>query len=326
LKKYDKYGNVLQEQISCCKQKVFTYAQNDYWANPPTVTKGEPAELHLTGSTTYDFNTGLAKYTELANMGRRWFFYDAALRLAQQDLPTGGSETASYNDGAMTASFTKSGLGAGTVTYDGFGRVTQNVDANNAQVNTDFDAMGRVASRTNPFTAGGTPGPATTYQYDALSRVTVVTLPDGNTVQNTYSGSAVTAIDEVNRKIKRETDGLGRLVKVMEQDSSGVLNQETTYSYNLIDKLTLVNQGNQARAFKRDALGRLLYERIPEQTATINDGTGTFWTTKLTYTDFNAVATRTDARGVITTYTYDLLNRLWYFSYNTSNAPGLQLL
>src|SRR5882724_444092 len=54
-----------------------------------------------------------------------WFFYDAALRPIQQDLPTGGSETASYNDAAMTASFTKPGLGTNTSTYDGFGRVIQ---------------------------------------------------------------------------------------------------------------------------------------------------------------------------------------------------------
>ncbi len=78
--------------------------------------------------------------------------------------------------------------------------------------------------------------------------------------------------------------------------------QETSYTYDLLDNLVEVNQGGQIRKFKYDALGRLLYERIPEQTATINDGTGTFWTCKYTYTDFDSVATRQDARGVITTY------------------------
>ncbi len=323
LKKYDKFGNVLQEQVSCCKQKVFTYVQNDYWANPPTVTNGDPQGLHLTESTTYDFNTGLPKYTEFAGMGKRWFFYDAALRLIRKELPGGGLETATYNDGAMTASFTKSGLGTSTVTSDGFGRVTQAVDPNNGQVNTSYDSMGRLASRTNPFTAGGTAGPATTLQYDALGRGTVTTLPDGNTIQNQYSGSAVTAIDQVNRKIKRETDGLGRLIKVTEQDSSGALAQETNYSYSLLDKLTLVNQGNQTRAFRYDALGRLLYGRIPEQSATINDGTGTMWSCKYTYTDFSAVATKTDARGVLFTYDYDSMNRLRNVIPNVGNAPGV---
>ena len=61
----------------------------------------------------------------------------------------------------------------------------------------------------------------------------------------------------------------------------------------------------------------MLFEKIPEQTATINDGTGTYWTCKYTYTTFNAVATKTDARGVVKTFSYDSLNRVTQVSYNT---------
>jgi len=323
LKKYDKFGNLLQEMVTCCKQKTYTYVGDDYWANPATVTDGDPQVLHLVGSTTYDFNTGLANYTEFANMGKRYFYYDAALRLSEKDSPTGDSETATYNDGAMTASLTKSGLGTTTNTFDGFGRTIQSVDPNNGQVNTNYDAMGRVTTRTNPFTAGGSPGPSTVYGYDALGRVVVVTLPDNQTIQTSYTGPIVTSTDQVNRKIKRENEGFGRLIRVTEQDPKGNLTQETNYSYNLLDKLTLVNQGNQTRAFSYDALGRILYERVPEQNATINDGSGTYWTTKYTYTDFSAVATKTDARGVIITYGFDAMNRPLSVIYNTSNAPGV---
>ncbi len=87
----------------------------------------------------------------------------------------------------------------------------------------------------------------------------------------------------------------------------GALAQETNYTYDLADRLTLVNQGNQTRSFKYDAEGKLLFERIPEMSATINDGTGTMWSTKYTYTDWGAVATKQDARGVISTYVYDTL-------------------
>src|SRR6185436_4431721 len=107
-------------------------------------------------------------------------------------------------------------------------------------------------------------------------------------------------------KSKRENDGLGRLIKVTEQDAStGLLTQETSYSYNLQDKLTQVNQGGQYRSYKYDAVGRLLYERIPEQSTTINDGSGTMWSSKYTYTEFGAVASKQDARGVVTSYGYD---------------------
>lgn len=323
LKKYDKFGNLLQEMVTCCKQKVYAYVASDYWANPPTVNDGDPQGLHLVGNTTYDFNTGLAKFSEFANLGKRYFYYDAELRLVEQDLPTGGTITANYNDGALTRSLTRSGLGTVTTTCDGLGRVKQVVDADNGQVNTTYDSIGRVSSRTNPFTAGGSLGASTVYTYDALSRVTVITFPDSQTVLNTYSGTTVTATDQVNRKSKRETDGLGRLSKVTEQDSSGNLNQDTNYTYSLLDKLTLVNQGNQIRAFSYDALGRMLYERIPEQTATINDGTGTYWTTKYAYTDFGGIATKTDARGVVTNYGYDTMNRALSITYNTTNAPGV---
>ena len=34
--------------------------------------------------------------------------------------------------------------------------------------------------------------------------MTVTTLPDGNTVQNTYSGNVFTITDQVNRKIQRQ--------------------------------------------------------------------------------------------------------------------------
>jgi YD repeat-containing protein len=81
--------------------------------------------------------------------------------------------------------------------------------------------------------------------------------------------------------------------------------------------------GGQLRKYKYDGLGRVLFERIPERTATINNGTGTMWTSKFTYTDFNAVATRTDARGAVATYGYDTLNRLTTVSYNVSSAPGV---
>lgn len=115
-----------------------------------------------------------------------------------------------------------------------------------------------------------------------------------NTAQSVYNGNTVTITDQVNRKIQRQTDGLGRLITVNEQDvSTGALSQSTSYSYDYLNNLTLVNQGNQTRSFKYDALKRMLYERIPEQSATINDGIGAFWSCKYTYTDFNKIATRT---------------------------------
>ena len=74
---------------------------------------------------------------------------------------------------------------------------------------------------------------------------------------------------------------------------------------------------SRARPFHTiyDALGRLLYEKIPEQTATISDGAGGTWTAKYVYNEFNAVTIKTDPRGVEKHFRYDEHHRvveIWY--------------
>jgi RHS repeat-associated protein len=330
LAKLDILGNLVKAQVSCCQEKDLTNTQATYWSQPESEMSGDPYGAHQTTSTDYDFNTSLPQSATDAGGLTTTYGYDAALNPSSVSLPTGASASAGHDYGNLSSSssvyYDDGGVFktlTSTAQYDGWGRAIQSVDRTNAQVNTSYDAMGRVISRTNPFTAGGTPGPATTSQYDALGRGTITTLPGGNTVQNTYSGAAVTVTDQVNRKIQRLSDGLGRLVTVNEQDATGALAQATTYTYDYLDKLTGVNQGGQVRSYKYDAMGRLLYERIPEQSATINDGTGTMWSCKYTYTEFSTVATKQDARGVLTSYSYDSLHRVGGISYDTSGAPGV---
>ncbi|MBI3650389.1 MAG: RHS repeat protein, partial [Acidobacteria bacterium] len=330
LKKYDKYGNVVKEQLSCCNEIVLAMNQTNGYAVPVEEIRGSGSTT-LTSSTATDFNTGLV-VSQIDPQGKTTTYaYDAAERVDLVTAPTGATQNSNYNDSAMTTTqsvtYTENGSTntvSATNMYDGWGRVVSAVDANGGQVNITYDAMGRKWKQTNPFPAGQTPGAQTVNTFDALGRTTLVTLPDNNTVQASYSGATVTMTDQVNRKMKRESDGLGRLIKVTEPDSStGNLTQETSYTYDLMDNLTEVNQGSQYRKFKYDSLGRMLFEKIPEQTATINDGTGTYWTTKYVYTDFNAPSTKTDARGVVTTYTYDTMNRMTGISYNVSGASGV---
>ncbi len=290
--KTDIFGNVTKAQVACCDEKSFTMTETTYWTKPSQTTIGSTSGIYLTSSAGYDFNTLTTTSNTDPNNQTTTYSYDAAQRPTGFTSPTGASGSTIYNvwGEATSSSVTWNEGGTNkTVTkaavYDAWGQMTQEVDAYGAQTNYAYNNMGRMITRTNPFPQGGTPGPVTSYQYDQLGRATVVTLPGGNTIQTAYSGSVVTATDQVNRKMKRETDGLRRLIKVTEQDSTGALAQETNYSYSLLDKLTLVNQGNQTRSFKYDAEGRLLFERIPEMSATINDGTGTMCSTKYTYTE-----------------------------------------
>lgn len=85
----------------------------------------------------------------------------------------------------------------------------------------DGTHMGHRLAHTNPFPQGGAPGPSAGYQYDELNRLIVTTLPGGNTTQTGYTGGNIVQLtDQVNRKTKRESDSLGRLIKVTEQDAS----------------------------------------------------------------------------------------------------------
>jgi RHS repeat-associated protein len=326
----DIFGNTTKAQVPCCNERTFYCDSHTNWAKPCTETQGNPTDKCLTTVRAYDFNTLAVTSVTDANNQRTTYSYDAILRLTGKTYPNGANDSTVYNawGGPTSSSFTYSEGGANrtlteTAIYDGWGQKTISVDFNGAQTNYTYDAMGRLLTQTNPFPQGGTPGPLTTNQYDLLGRLTIVTLPGGNTQQRVYNGSVTTFTDEVNRKTKREKDGLGRLIKVTEQDSAGALTQETTYIYDAADRLIGINQGNQTRAFKYDAIGRLLFERIPEQTATINDGSGTYWTTKYTYTAWGAVSTRQDARGVVTTYNYDTLHQLTSINYNTASAPGV---
>jgi RHS repeat-associated protein len=327
LRKLDKYGNVVKEQASCCVEQTFTIDQTNGYSAPLESTSGTGSGA-LTSSVDPDFNTGLVVSATNPRGQTASYEYDSASRQTEVTYPSTAIVSATYNDSTLSASSTATydeGAVPKTVTttrnFDGWGRLTQSIQPNGGQVNTAYDSMGRTQSVTNPFQSGQSPGASTSYSYDALGRTKVVTLPDGQTVQSIYNGDAVTSVDQVSRKVMRVADCLGRLVKVTEQDASGNLTQDTTYAYDILGNLIDVNQGGQHRLFKYDTLSRLLYEKIPEQTATINEAGGS-WTCKYVYNDSNLVTSKTDARGVITTYGYDSLNRLTSVSYNTSGTTA----
>ena len=74
----------------------------------------------------------------------------------------------------------------------------------------------------------------------------------------------------------------------------------TTYSYDAANRMLSVTAGAQQRTYQYDDMGRLLSEALPE--------TGNRATT-FTYNQYGRIAQRTDPRGVVTTYTYDGLQR-----------------
>jgi RHS repeat-associated protein len=118
-------------------------------------------------------------------------------------------------------------------------------------------------------------------------------------------------------------DSLGRLVRVDEPDSFGSVGTltaptlPTSYGYDQLGNLLQVQQGAQQRTFTYDSLSRLKSAKNPEQVNT----SGQMVPTNYEYDDSGNLRTRTDARGVTATHTYDGLNRVQTRTYS-GPAPG----
>ncbi len=194
-----------------------------------------------------------------------------------------------------------------------------------------YDALGRVASVSNPYrTTGDATYGVTSYQYDTLGRVTKVIPPDGsssaNNISASYASNTATVTDQAGKKRQSTIDGLGRLTQITEDP--GGLGYVTTYSYDALSNLTSVMQnGGRQRTFVYDALSRLVCESNPEiQIATCpnpDNGSYTAGTIRYGYDNGGNLTSRqapapnqTGSATVTTTYSYDALHRLTQRSYN----------
>ncbi len=244
---------------------------------------------------------------------------------------------------------------------DGFGRPIrtqlQSDPGGVTYADTTYDALHRVATVSNPHrTAASSTDGTTSYIYDALGRTCVVIPPDGTTVPGntcpssqpandvftSYTGSTVTVTDQAGKSRKTVTDGLGRLTQVFE-DPAG-LNYETDYTYDVLDNLLTVNQKGgstdsanwRTRTFAYDSLSRLVCASNPESSSAACPATATSsYTTGTTGYAYDAngnlstktalAPNQTGTATVITSYSYDALNRLIQKGYNDSGfTPNIQ--
>ena len=186
----------------------------------------------------------------------------------------------------------------------------------------------------NPYRGTATTGWTRT-RADQLGRGVEVGLFSGATRPSTgatptlgktttaYDAEYTTVTDPAGKKRRSRLDGLGRLVRVDEPTgspgslgSTGSPNQATSYGYNALDNLTRVTQRTQRRIFVYDSLSRLAQATNPES-----------GTIRYTYDDNGNLTAKADARGVVTTYTYDRLDRLTRRSYSyagTDTAVSLE--
>ena len=151
--------------------------------------------------------------------------------------------------------------------------------------------------------------------FSGATRPSTGAAPTWGKTATAYDTEYTTVTDPAGKTRRSRLDGLGRLVRVDEPDSSANLgttgspNQKTDYSYNALDNLTRVTQGSQTRTFAYDSLSRLTRARNPES-----------GTIAYSYDNNGNLTQRTDARSVVTNYTYDRLDRLTRRSYTYTGS------
>jgi RHS repeat-associated protein len=350
---YDDAGQVVGAQDP---RQYWTYygydSATDYCrtgTTPPTPSSG----VSQATSASCDSNTGLPASTTDANGVKTSYSYDEMLRPSNTAVTTSSGTTAantsiSYSGPSLpeaittTVTATPNPNQISTITLDGLGRTVAAVGTNGATVSTTYNSMGYVKSVTNPYfsTSDSTYG-ITSYLYDGLGRKTYQCQPDNGTTNSTtcspansyqswvYAGNSVTFKDEAGNQWENWTDALGRLTEVMEPNgSSKAPSMETDYAYDALNDLLSVMQwggphgssGARSRSFSYDSVSRLTQSYNPETGWICYGTTGGAAPNGSNCTpgyDANGnLSSKTDGRGVTTTYSYDTLNRLTSKSYS----------
>lgn len=328
---YDFFGNLLTAQLNCCQTKSWVYSSTTGYSLPDSITTGLTSGTHLTTSYTY----GLDQVSGATDPNGQSISvtYDSMRRRLVTTRSDNTQLTIAYDDinhkQTVTTPIDGSNSNVQVTAFDTLGRAsTVTLQAKNntvySIVKNQYDELGRHSGTSNPYT-GSSPSYWTTTEFDALGRPTRTNLPDGEQATYSYAINTVTVTDPAGKQRKSQADGAGRPVTVYEPDvnNGNSLTQQTTYTFDPMDNLTGVTQGSQTRTYVYDALSRLTSATTPES-GTVCYGTVVSGVCQANgYDNYANLLYRTDARGVLTSYGYDTLNRLTGISYNVSGAPGV---
>jgi RHS repeat-associated protein len=189
------------------------------------------------------------------------------------------------------------------VIYDAFGRVryekTQLATGAMSTVATTYDARGRLATRSAPYTCCATY--STTYRYDLLDRVVQTSAPvasngDTQIVSYAYQGRTV-SITDARGTTQKVSDVLGQLRRIVDPSPGGI----TQYVYDPFGNLAATTDAAGAtQSWTYNRLGFKTSASFP----VIDAGTSTYRLDSL-----GELISQTNARGQTVSYTYDALSR-----------------
>jgi RHS repeat-associated protein len=336
-------GNPTSDSIAkgtgtSCSGLAAQFTKNWTWAN------GLPLTDKWSGMAWNSFNvvrdsTGTVTTSKDPNNLATSYSYDALGRMTKISPPGGDATTYfCYDSATQTTSYqstanpatpcpytTQSALSWNRSIYDGVGRLLREIHSMPAGYAVrihKYDAAGHESfvsewspCGTTSACASATPANGTTMSsFDPFDRPRTVTKADGSMISISYADGSITHSDSresvtvnnvsgaASTTVTRK-DALGRVISVTEPAVGGIADQ-TTYTYNALDKLATVSQGSQSRSFAYDSFGFLRSETNPEK-GTSGNGT-------TSYTSYDALGnllSKTDG-GNTYTFTYDAAGRL----------------
>jgi RHS repeat-associated protein len=326
-------GTLQTSADPCGNTTTYAYSSTFWGAFPTTVTNA----LSEPTTNNFDFNTGLLASTKDPNNLTTSFTYDSMWRLATATHPDSEVDTITHQESSypFSSTLTKTiNASQNVVTkniFDGLGRTTQTQLTSDPQgivyTDTSYDALGRVATVSNPYRSGTdvtTTTGTTTFGYDSLSRKTSETYPDSSVLTTAYCGASTLVTDPTGRWRRSRVDGPGRLVEVDEPNAVGASVASTgcpgtgepiwitSYTNDTLNNLTqIIQNGSHTRAFTYDSFSRMLTSNNPEV------GTLTY-----SYNPDGVVLTKKDARNITSSYTFDALHREKTVTYSNGD-PGI---
>lgn len=273
-RKYDAENRLIEETDALGGKRAMTYnaagkiaTQTDSLGRKTSYSYDANARLIKTEypdgtseSTSYDAEGNETSKTDRAGRITR-MEYDALNRLAKTIHADGSSEQTEYDPaGRVVATIDRNGR-RGTMEYDGAGRQVASTDATGRRTSQSFDANGNRTSQT-------VDGRTTSFEYDALNRLTKTTWPDGSTHTSIYrpDNRKQSETDQRGVTTSYGYDAAGRLTSVA-QSLSATATATTAYGYDETGaKVRQVDALGRTTTWTLDGNGRITSRQIQDGT------------------------------------------------------------